>query len=291
MSVLFYPSKNNDRLNRRVFQPERLTGRAMLNPHYPIKTLDPGTKAIIDSTAFQTMLTRKTSWQALDDQLRLETQLAYRMNNPEWHAEAMIHYDQMLGVDEAYTEDGRKIKTRGTRETARPAIQATLESAQYYTSQRHRIRGALAFAAQGIDPDQYIDECVLPLFDLMQPGDWLALGGFCIIGMRPKLIPHFCETLERVIPLCKARGIVRIHILGVCVAGPIRFAAKQSRKHGIEISTDSSSIEINSVAFGKTFADGRWQKTYTKEQKYHAYHPCDLAHANIERYHEWSQAL
>lgn len=291
--MLFYPSKNNDNLNRKPFAPEKLTGRAMLNPYYGgrCKHVLPNTKAIIDSTAFQTMLARKQPWQALDDQLRYERQLALRMDDSEWYAEALIHYDQMLGVDEAYTDDGKKIKTRGNRETARQAIEATLASAQYYASQRHRVRGALAFAAQGIDPDQYINDCVLPLFDLMQSGDWLALGGFCIIGMRPKLIPHFCETLERVLPLCKKRGVARIHILGVCVAGPIRFAAALARNYKIAISTDSSSIEVNSAAFGKTFANGRWHKTYTKAQKFVDYHPCDLAHANIARYHQWSQSL
>jgi hypothetical protein len=289
--MLFYPSKNNDALNRKPFQPERLTGRAMLNPHYPIKRLAPGTQAIIDSTAFQTMLVRKTPWKALEDQLRLETQIGYRMNNPDWHAEALIHYDQMLGVDEAYDKNGNKIKRRGTHESARPAIQATLESAKYYTTQRHRIRGALAFAAQGIDADQYINECVLPLFDLMVPGDWLALGGFCIIGRQPTLIPRFYETLDRLLPLCKKRGVARVHILGVCVAAPIRYATEAARKARIAISTDSSSIEVNSVMYGKTFVDGRWHKTYTPAQKYKDYHPCDLAHANITRYHEWSQSL
>lgn len=35
----------------------------------------------------------------------------------------------------------------------------------------------------------------------------------------------------------------------------------------------------------------RWEQRYTKAEKYVGYHPCDLAHANIERYTRWSGSL
>jgi hypothetical protein len=190
MSVQFYPSKNNNRLNRMSFTPECMTGsvkRVMLNPHYPVTTAK-GTKKIFDSGAFQEldMKDRLTPKQALARQLSMNDLVRFRSEDYDNHAEAFITYDMLVGVDEALI-NGERVKRRGNEETARPAVAATLESACYYASQRQRIPGAIAFAAQGATPDQYINECVIPMFDLMQPGDWFAFGGFCIIGMQPSL--------------------------------------------------------------------------------------------------------
>ena len=289
--MIFYPAKCQNRLNGLPFAPDAVTGRAMVNPHYGSVWLEPGTRAICNSTAFQTMLRRKTPQQALDDQLRLETQLSWRMLDLRWRFEAVVHYDQMLGVDEAFV-DGVKVKQRGTIETARPAIAATLASAAYYATQRHRIAGAIAFAAQGINPDQYVDECVVPMLDLMQTGDWLALGGFCIIGRVPSLKPLFAETLRRCLPLARRAGLARVHLLGVAVGDMVRLAAEEGRKAGVAVSTDTSSIEMNSVN-GKVWDGGRWEHRWGKESKKQpgGYHPCDLALANIASYDRWSAGL
>lgn len=287
--MLFYPSKNNNNLNGQLFAPEQINGRAMVNPHYPV-TLTPGTRYIIDSGAFQErdMRNRLQPWSALDRQLRLEAQIEYTGHGG--HAEAIVTYDMLCGVDEALV-DGKRVKRRGTEETARPAIAETLRAAHYYATQRHRIRGAVAFAAQGATPRQYVEDCVIPLLDLTCPGDWLAFGGFCIIGMRPTLKPLFVETLERTLPLLKCKGIKRAHVLGVAVADMVQAMAEMERRHGVEISTDSSSIEVNSAVFGKGFYAGRWQRVYAKADKCTAYHPAHWALENIRRYHEWSAEL
>jgi hypothetical protein len=293
MSVQFYPSKNNNRLNRMSFTPECMTGsvkRVMLNPHYPVTTAK-GTKKIFDSGAFQEldMKDRLTPKQALARQLSMNDLVRFRSEDYDNHAEAFITYDMLVGVDEALI-NGERVKRRGNEETARPAVAATLESACYYASQRQRIPGAIAFAAQGATPDQYINECVIPMFDLMQPGDWFAFGGFCIIGMQPSLKPLFMETVARVLPLLVKRGIIRAHILGVCVSDMVRYAADEGKKHGVVMSTDSSSIEINSI-MGKVWNDGKWMKVYEKAQKYVDYWPTPLAHENIKRFSEWSSNL
>lgn len=284
----FYPSKNNNALNRRTFAPDVLTGRAMVNPHYRVD-LAPQTQYIIDSGAFQErdMHYRLQPWQALDRQLTLESQIEYGTHGGA--AEALVTYDCLIGVDEALI-DGKRVKRRGNETTAQPAVEETLRSAAYYASQRDRVRGVIAYAAQGATPRQY-RACVEELLTLMRPGrDWLAFGGFCIVGMQPSLKPLFAETLRAVLPRLRSAGMHRAHILGVTVADCVQLAAAEGRKHGIEMSTDSSSIEVNSI-MGKTWSDGRWHKTYTKEQKYTEYHPCDLAHDNISRYHDWSQPL
>jgi hypothetical protein len=291
--MLFYPSKNNNALNRRPFSPDLVTGRAMVNPHYPV-LVSPATLAMCDSGAFQddgVSRPRLQPWEALTRQLALEQRMSWHATGaPDgWRFESIVTYDQMFGVDECMV-DGAKVKRRGTIETAQPAVDETLRAAAYYATQRHRIQGRVVFAAQGIDPDHYVDACVMPMLDVMRPGDWFAFGGFCIIGKVPSLKPLFYETVERVLPLLRRRGIPRAHILGVCVADAIRYADAAGKRHGVEMSTDSSSIEVNSI-MGRVFDAGRWEQRYTKAEKYVGYHPCDLAHANIETYARWSGSL
>lgn len=284
----FYPSKNNDRLNSREFAPEALTGRAMVNPHYSVE-LRAGTRYIIDSGAFQErdMLARLQPWTALDRQLRLEAQIEYGGHGGA--AEALITYDMLVGVDEAIV-GGRRVKRRGSEETAAAAVHETLRSAHYYATQAHRIRGAIAYAAQGATPRQYLG-CVEELLSVARPGrDWLAFGGFCIVGMQPSLKPVFLETVGAVLPRLRRAGIKRAHILGVCVADMIQAAADLGRREGVQMSTDSSSIEINSI-MGKVWGEGRWRKVYGKEAKYKEYHPCDLALENIRTYSTWASSL
>lgn len=301
--MLFYASKNNDQLNSRPFQPEKHTGRVMLNPHYRVRSLLAGTKKIRDSGAFQErdMLERLEPCQALERQLRTGVQTMHWTGDYDNPDEAIVTYDMLVGVDEAIV-DGKRVKQRGNEETARTAVEETLRSAHYYASQAHRLdeRTAIAFAAQGATPAQY-EACVRELLPLMRPKDWLAFGGFCIIGMQPKLIPVFYETLERVLPLLRRAGIERAHILGVTIPEPIRVAAAMGKTHGVVLSTDSSSPERNGAAFGRSFVDGAFKQAYTKDQKVTGgkdviipdgcYHPCNLALANIERYHQWSQSL
>jgi hypothetical protein len=296
--VEFYPSKANDKLNaggfgRLPFQPERV-GRVMLNPHYPIRRLMPGTRAICDSGAFQDIDagTRLLPWTALDRQLRFEEQLRWRTGDHNFHFEAVVIYDQMAGVDEALDEWGRKVKKRGTHDTAAVAVAETLRAARYYATQRERIRGRIAWVGQGVTPDQYVNDCVLPMRKLMRPGDWFAFGGFCIIGKNRSLLPVFCTTLPRVLDALISVGITRYHLLGVCVPDAVEFAAAEAARRGVAVSTDSSAVEFASLVNGAVYVNGRWTRgPWTKEQKGIDYNPVDLAHRNIVAYSEWAYSL
>lgn len=285
----FYPGKNNNALNALPFTPEGITGCAMVNPHYRVE-LARGTRYVIDSGAFQErdMLDRLQPWQALDRQLRLEAQIEYgECGIP---AEAIITYDMLVGVDEAIVEGKRK-KTRGTEATAMMAVEETLRSARYYANQTARIRGAIAYAAQGATAEQYIG-CVSSLLPLMRPGrDWLAYGGFCIIGRVPSLKPLFYEVLEGTLPMLAAAGITRAHLLGVTVADAIERAVDMERRYGVRLSTDSTGPEQCAV-FGRGYDEGRQVDIgYRKEHKYKEYHPCTLALQNIRDYHSWVSGL
>lgn len=125
---------------------------------------------------------------------------------------------------------------------------------------------------------------------MMQPGDWFAFGGFCIIGRVPSLKPVFAETARVVLPLLARKGVRRAHLLGIGVTDMVRLAAELGRQEGIVMSTDTSSIEVNSI-LGKVFDGARWHYRYTKEQKGSAYHPCELAHANLLYYDAFCASL
>jgi hypothetical protein len=290
--VIFYPSKNNDRLNRRTFAPERVGGRAMVNPHYRVG-LAPGTRYIIDSGAFQErdMRARLQPWQALDRQLRLEAQI--ELTGCGVPAEAIVTYDMLDGVDEALTDAGR-VKRRGTEATASPAVLETIRAARYYKSREGRVRGAIAYACQGVTTAQYV-ACAAALLPLIRPGrDWFALGGFCIVGQVPSLKPMLYAALEAVLPMLEAAGIHRAHILGVTVADALQEAARIAAPYRVRLSTDSSGPERNAAVYGREFVTEprpRFTQRWEKADKFIRYHPADWAMENIARYDAWCQTL
>lgn len=286
----FYPSKNHARLNGAPYHPEQVTGRAMLNPHHSTQVL-PGTQVVWDSGAFQERATgRVTPAAALQRQLDAERATL----GPEGHAEALVTYDRL-------------VEEHGLLGEVLPAtvqaLQDTLAGAAYYASQRDRIRGAVAFAAQGATPRQYL-ACVGALLDLMQPGDWLAFGGFSLVGQRPALRPIFLETVARALPLLRCKGITRAHLLGVASWEVLAAAAAEGRKAGVEMSTDSSSLEVNST-MGRVWDEAYmatgspWRARFAKGDKVTLdrqpgpgqYHPALLAVDNVGRFARWLGGL
>jgi len=170
-------------------------------------------------------------------------------------------------------------------------VEETIRSARYYKQEEARIRGAIAYAAQGATVGQYMG-CVGDLLRLARPGrDWLALGGFCIIGRVPSLKQTFYAVLSEALPLCQVAGISRVHILGVAVADAIKEAIKIGRAYpDITLSTDSTGPEMCAV-FGRGYSEGRQEARYTKAQKYADYHPATFAIENIRDYNDWMETL
>ena len=289
----YYPSKNNDRLNRRHFAPETINRRAMVNPHYRC-TLIPGVDYVIDGGSFQErdMRERLQPWTALDRQLRMEAQI--ELTGHGGPAEAVVTYDMIDGVDEALTECGR-VKRRGTDETASLAVAETLRSARYYATQAHRVRGAIAYACQGVSTAQYV-ACARELLPLMRPGrDWFAFGGFCIVGQIPRLKPMLYAAMREILPMLDDAGITRAHILGVTVSDALMECARIGAAHRVILSTDSSGPERNAAIYGKEFVTTghrpRFVAKWSKADKFVNYHPADWAMEQIARYDAWCSTL
>jgi len=290
--LIFYPSKTNNRLNRRPFPVETINGRAMLNPHYPV-TVAPGTRYIIDSGAFQErdMRHRLEPWYALERQLRMEAQIEFAGHTGR--AEALVTYDMIDGVDEALTEHGR-VKQRGTECSARPAVAETLRAARYYATQTHRIAGAVAYACQGASTAQYV-ACAEDILPLLRPGvDWFAFGGFCIVGQIPRLKPQLYAAAAALFPVLAQSGVPQVHILGVTVSDALLELRRLAAPYPFVLSTDSSGPERNAAVYGKEFVTTprpRFVARYTKADKFVKYHPADWALTQIRAYHDWMTTL
>lgn len=289
--ILFYPSKNHNRVNGADFSPDVIVGRAMVAPAYKA-TLCSDTKYIIDSEAFRDKIERVPLPFALGRQLRM-------MEDIGMPAEAIVTYDRLLGVDEVMV-DGVQIKRRGTEATAVQAVRETIAGAEFY----HRCRdfaplSAIAYAAQGVTTTQYL-ACVAEVLKFARPGiDWLALGGFCILGMQNSLLPLFEEICTAACLMAHARGITHVHILGVCWHLALQVFQRACDAAGVIGSTDSSSIELNSI-HGSVWdvehmrsGGSPWRHVYKKAHKLKAggYHPCHLALANMRRFTDWCETL
>jgi hypothetical protein len=263
----------------------------MSNPHYARVSFAPGVRVIEDSGAFQErdMKHRLSAADALARQLAHRKQIAERSQHP-FQFEALVTYDMLVGVDEALV-DGKRVKQRGTLETAREAVTETIASARYYATQRKRIGTNIAFSCQGAEPEQYA-ECAEALVPLMEAGDIFAFGGFCILGKHKRLLPKFVTSLRLVLPMLHARGIKRAHLLGVCWAPALEAAEREREKAGYDVhfTTDSSSLEMNSI-MGRVWRDRQWHRVYGKSDKGVNYHPVDLTLANIGRFTEWLKVL
>jgi hypothetical protein len=312
-SAMFYPGKVHGSLNGLPFAPEAAAGlRVMVNPFYPSiretggvgLPLLPGTRAVCDSQAFQTWKTRRigkrrtarermTPWEAMLAQLAFQDRLRAEGCGASFEFEAVVTYDKL--VDEAVV-NGKQVKRRACETDAEGMVEETLRSAYVYKHHEDAFGGsAIAYAAQGATLRQYM-ECVRALLPLMRPGhDWLALGGFCIIGMHPTIKPLFIAICREVAPLLRRHGIHRAHVLGVCVCDALREACAIFAAHGVAFSTDSTSMEMNAL-IGKewhednmlTTAKGSaFIKRHGKADKRIGYHPADLAMRNIENFTAW----
>lgn len=290
--MLFFPSKCHDTLNGKPFNPEHYVERAMINPKYPIDELLTTCNVRQDSGAFQDIDNgvRLKPEDAIKRQLFQVSRIRFVSGNKEFRPSATCIYDQMAGVDEKIV-NGRKVKCRGTEESARIAVRETIKAATAYHNARCVINTPIMFACQGINTEQYID-CAKSMSSMFSPDDIFAFGGFCIIGRQKKLIPLFIETYVKTLNYLREYTSIReVHILGVTVPDLMPFVSDEATKRGMISGVDSSSIEVNSVN-GSVFNDGKWAyNKYSKSDKYTNYHPCDLSISNILSFNNYLEGL
>ncbi len=219
-----------------------LTGRRCFSGAYgPKSRFTPEEAAqvigILDSGAFSDApADRLDPAAALERQLRWERD-AQRFWRYPWRAEALVSYD--LLIDEKWHHNQRR-KDRWSVAEAERAVRITVEAAAYLASRRGQLAPRrLCLACQGVDHRQYA-ECAAGVLRHATPGDWIGLGGWCILGWWRSWLPEFWRTCRLVLPLVAEAGISRLHLFGVMYPPVLGGLLWLADRHGLTVSTDSS---------------------------------------------------
>lgn len=262
VGVLLYTGADAVSMQGRRFN---LTGRRCFSGQYgPHARFTPDEASevtgLLDSGAFSDAPERRLTPQgALERQLNWERKAVAKWGR-EWQAEAFVSYD--LLIDEKWA-NGKRRKERWSIHEAERAVRVTVEAASFLASQRDQLRPrSLVLACQGVDHFQYY-ECAAEVIRHARPGDWLGLGGWCILGRFTSWLPQFFATLNHVLPLASNAGLSRVHIFGVMyppALGPYLWLADQL---GLTVSTDSSKPAMDTTRKNPKKAGQReatWEK-------------------------------
>lgn len=193
-----------------------LTGDRCWTAAHPFQAAaaDPAAvSCLLDSGAFSDdPCARLSPAGALDRQLAWEADARRRQGAPGWRAEALVSYDRL--IDETWVA-GTRHKRRWSLRDAAGAVRETVEAAAYLSSRRRQLSPrSLVLACQGVECGQYA-ECAALVLRHAGPGDWLGLGGWCLLGRAKTLLPEFFRTLRLVLPLAAGAGVRRVHLFGV----------------------------------------------------------------------------
>lgn len=205
---------------------------------------------LLDSGAFSDPPHARLSPEAaLERQLLFERKAAQRWGGP-WQAYALVSYD--LLIDEKW-HGTRRVKERWAATEAEAAVEQTIAAAHYLASQRQTlVPRRLVLACQGVDAAQYA-RCVAGVLPAARPGDWLGLGGWCILGRQPRRWSDvFWATLWQVLPLVAAAGIEHVHLFGVLYLPALGGLLWLADQHRLTVSVDSCKPIV-----AATWADAR----------------------------------
>lgn len=238
----FYCGVNEDRWNYHPVSPGKY---ACISPVMGSSTktrqenriwVPPETKVMQDSGAFCDSLSNRLSFKDV-----LERQI-YHARKFEYADQVthMASYD--LLIDEKW-KDGIRYKQRWSEGEAWSAVRETIAAARYILEWRNEYQQDvnLVLSAQGVSLDQYLS-CADAVLD--RPGrrenDALGLGGWCIMGIRKRLLLPFKEIMRELVPMAASKGVKHIHIWGVLYAPAIGNLLWLCDQHDILLSTDSA---------------------------------------------------
>jgi hypothetical protein len=193
---------------------------------------------VLDSGAFtDPPHKRLTPEQALDRQLAWEPWASRIWQSEPWQARGLVSYDRL--IDETWVA-GEKHKRRWSVTDAEAAVAETIAAARYLASQRSRVEPrTLILSCQGVDAHQY-DECAAEVIAVVQPQDWIGLGGWCILGRQQRWLPTFWQTIRLVLPRIARAGVRNVHIFGVLWQTALGGLVWLADRYGLTVSTDST---------------------------------------------------
>lgn len=210
----------------------------------------PATRVLQDSGAFSDKPEERLDpAQALERQIRHAEVYGYTSQ-----VNARASYDCLL-IDEIW-EHGRRRKERWPEEAGWIAVQRSVEAARYLSQHRGHVPAILS--AQGVSPQQYL-ACVQQILPPLHTGDYLGLGGWCIVGKVPgKMMPIFRRAMHLIFPLLAQERVQRVHIWGMLYPRALGELLYLCDEYGIELSTDNAGAAINPAAYG-SWGYGSWR--------------------------------
>jgi hypothetical protein len=196
-------------------------------------------RVLLDSGAFTDPPARRlTPAGALARQLAWEREAGERWGAPGWKVQALVSYDRL--IDEKWA-GAKRTKERWGIAEAETAVRETIDGARYLAAQRGRLAGrTLVLACQGVDELQY-DECAAEVLAVARPGDWIGLGGWCILGRwQRRWLPTFWAAMHRVVPKIAASGVAHVHLFGCLWLPAVAGLLWLADRHGLTVSVDSA---------------------------------------------------
>jgi hypothetical protein len=144
---------------------------------------------------------------------------------------------------------------------------------------------------QGNTIKEYI-HCLTETLKVATPEDCIGFGGVALAGKVNELKFKLWDAFKIGLPIVYNKGIKDIHIFGVGTFDVLKgvgqivelFKTLGINTDELNISCDTSSFELNST-MGRVvnLDEEKWEKIYTKEQKYIDYHPADLTIENSKK--------
>lgn len=244
---MIFISKTSNTMNRKPYDVETITPNICLNPMYGSVSTSGKCNVILDSGAYQNENKRVTFEQALGRQQKFEARLGYR-------AKYIVAYDKIGDWKESMGANLFLLKSE-------------LPEGQQKV-----------LVVQGATDDEY-SSCLKELLELSKTSKFvLGFGGIAKAGVIGTIEDRLYMAVIN--NLSSFDNITHIHLLGCFTERVLRFF--ESIFPEKFLSCDTASMEIRSV-HGNVFKDGKFIKTFSKEQKFKDYHPNILAQDNIRR--------
>jgi hypothetical protein len=245
--MLIFISKTSNTLNRKPYAIENITPYVCLNPMYGSVTTDGKCVVFMDSGAYQNEDKRVTLRQALERQQAFEKRLGY-------NAKYIAAYDK-IGDKEESMRANRFLLDAKLPEGQQPVLIVQGETNADYST------------------------CLKELLELSKDKSFvLGFGGIAKAGVVSTIKNKLCAAITE--NISSFGNIKHIHLFGCFTARVLKFF--ETTFPDKIVSCDTASVEVRSV-MGNVFTDGKFIKTFTKEQKHKDYHPNELAQDNVRR--------
>jgi hypothetical protein len=263
-----YLAKNINTFSGKKLETEFISQRICVNPKYPsVKVHNPNTLIMIDSGAFQDRKKdqRISFDEALNRQLKLENKIGII-------CEKIVAYDQIGNIEE------------------------TIEANKFLSGKREPLlQRQPIFVLQGNTENEYL-QCFDGMLDFIKKGDCVGFGGIAKAGTNGEVKKILYNIMPIILNKMIPTGVDAVHFFGLTKIQLMKEISELFKNYekslDVKVTFDSSTAEVMAI-FGKELCieHEKFYKAYKKEEKFVSYHPCDLAHTNMNKMVEVVRSL